>query len=73
MVDILNEICIHGKLKRTRLALYSNLHYARFQKYLFIMSLLNLVILVETNDGIFVDHTELGKNFRVTLSKNNNC
>jgi len=69
ILDILKEIRIHGKLKRTRLALYSNLQYGTFQKYLFIMKLLNLLVTVETVDGIFVDSTEVGKKFLATLSE----
>jgi predicted transcriptional regulator len=73
MLTILKEICIHGKLKRTKLSMYSKLPYDRFKKYLFMMNLLNLVCVVSTSDGIFVEHTELGKNFLDTLSTSEYC
>ena len=73
MLTILKEICIHGKLKRTNLSMYCKLPYDRFQKYLYMMNLLDLVSIVSTSDGIFVDHTELGKNFLDTLSTSEYC
>ena len=70
IIKILEEICKHGKLKRTRLALYSHLPYDRFQKYLYMMNLLTLVSVTKTTDGTFVNITSLGNKFLVALSRN---
>lgn len=60
---ILAQLIQHGKTKRTRLALTSKLPYDRFTKYLQVMIRLELVVLEPTQDGIFVNVTELGKRY----------
>ena len=60
---ILKQIHEQGKSKRTRLALACKLPYDRFVKYLTIMLTLELVLLEDTTDGIFVHITIVGKKF----------
>lgn len=60
---ILKQIHEQGKSKRTRLALACKLPYDRFVKYLTIMLTLELVLLEDTTDGIFVHITTGGKKF----------
>ncbi len=60
---ILKQIHEEGKSKRTRLALACKLPYDRFVKYLNIMLTLELVLLENTTDGIFVHITTGGKKF----------
>ena len=73
IIRILKEITVHGKLKRTRLALYSHLPYDRFQKYLCVMNLLTLVNVTDTPNGTFVDITRLGEKVLDTLSSSESC
>ena len=73
MIRILHEICKHGKIKRTRLALYSHLSYDKFQKYLYMMNILTLVNIITMANGTFVEITHLGEKFLDTLSSSEHC
>jgi len=60
---ILNKVNTKGKAKRTNLALECKISYHRFIKYMCIMILLDLLVIQNEKEEIFVSITDLGRKF----------
>ena len=71
--DILYQLCKHGELKRTPLALYARIPYNRFRRYMNMMIVLGLIVLETRPNGTFVNITERGKNFLSVASDRKYC
>ena len=57
---ILNELYVHGKLKKTHLYMLSRLNYSNFQRYLNYLIEKNLVKIVKNSDCEYVELTSKG-------------